>query len=77
MPLVEVPEENVPLEEIPEEDVPLTEIPEAPVEEEIPDPEVPLADVPKTGDSLSLWLALSLGSALALLLTMFRRKKED
>jgi len=62
-PAAEPPAEDIPAVEIPEEEVPLAEIPEE---------EVPLADVPKTGDNLTLWmaiLALSVSGLAALKLT--------
>lgn len=87
----ENPEETAdeePVEEIEEDEVPLAEAPTAEeaaeeiVEEELeemPEDEVPLADVPATGDdgNTSLWLALLLVSAAALIAAVFGGRKRS
>ena len=59
--------------ELEEEAVPLAETPE---EFELEDESVPLSNVPKTGDTVGLWMAGGMGSALALAAAM-RKKKEE
>ena len=75
VPLVEAPvETQAPAEvELEEEAVPLAETPE---EFELEDESVPLSNVPKTGDTVGLWMAGGMGSALALAAAM-RKKKEE
>jgi len=69
-----------------EPEVPLGPAPEAPVvpapdTEEIFDEDVPLADAPKTGDTITLWLALSALSGTGLASVSFldhkKRKEEE
>ena len=74
----ELPEEPEEPTDIPDEDVPQGELPEEPTD--IPDEDVPQGEAPKTGDNMSMWLALSGTAALGLVaLNVFdnKRKKKE
>ena len=74
----ELPEEPDDPTDIPDEDVPQGELPEEPTD--IEDEDVPQGEAPKTGDNMSMWLALSGTAALGLVaLNVFdnKRKKKE
>jgi len=71
----EVPDEPV---EIPDEDVPLAPVPQPGIDlEDIPDEEVPLAQPPQTGDNFLFWLAASILSAIGLVFTSLKLRKNE
>lgn len=87
-PGTEIPEEPTPGGELPEEpeepeeptDIPDENVPEGELPEDIPDEDVPQGEAPKTGDNMSMWLALSGTAALGLVaLNVFdsKRKKKE
>jgi len=76
VPPADIPGEDVPPVDIPDEDVPLADLPEDEVPlADLPEEEVPLAEVPKTGDSIMLYLILTVLSAFGLAVLALGNRK--